>query len=105
MSPNPHILLVGGHGKLSLLLTPKLLAQSWTVTSLIRNPAQSEEILNLGKNQPGKINVIIEDLENIKNVDDAARILQDVKPDWIVWSAGKFSIPQQILNKDTKIYT
>ncbi|KAI9849130.1 MAG: hypothetical protein M1837_005360 [Sclerophora amabilis] len=45
-SNTPRILLLGGHGKVALLLTPHLLARSWNVTSVIRDEAQREDILN-----------------------------------------------------------
>ncbi|CZT08684.1 uncharacterized protein RAG0_13704 [Rhynchosporium agropyri] len=87
---NPRILLLGGHGKVSLLLTPKLLSRSWDVISLIRNPAQKAAILDLGKKGelPGKIEVLVESLADVKSENDASRILELAKPDWVVWSAG-----------------
>ncbi|TVY67499.1 UPF0659 protein, partial [Lachnellula suecica] len=84
----PHILLLGGHGKVSQLLTPKLLSRSWTVTSLIRSPSQRSTIEALGANQPGKLNIHIASLQDIKSQSDAQKILDEVKPTWVVWSAG-----------------
>lgn len=55
---------------------------------MIRNPDQKAEILEAGKNGPGKIDVLIESLEDVKSDGDAKRILDLVKPDWVVWSAG-----------------
>lgn len=69
-------------------MTPKLVARSWNVTSMIRNPDQKAEILEAGKNGPGKIDVLVESLEEVKSDGDAKRILDLVKPDWVVWSAG-----------------
>jgi nucleoside-diphosphate-sugar epimerase len=88
MPPSPRILLLGGHGKVSLLMTPKLVARSWNVVSMIRNPDQRDEILEAGRGGPGKIEVLIESLEDVKSDGDAKRILDLVKPDWVVWSAG-----------------
>ncbi|KAH7360863.1 hypothetical protein BKA65DRAFT_494156 [Rhexocercosporidium sp. MPI-PUGE-AT-0058] len=85
---NPRILLLGGHGKVSLLLTPKLVSRSWDVVSVIRNPDQKNAILEAGKKGPGKIEVLIESLEDVKSVEDANAILEKAKPDWVVWSAG-----------------
>ena len=85
---NPRILLLGGHGKVSLLLTPKLVSRSWDVISVIRDPDQKNEILEAGKKGPGKIEVLIESLEDVKSVGDASAILEKAKPDWVVWSAG-----------------
>lgn len=76
---------------MSLLMTPKILARSWNLTSLIRDPAQKAEILELGKDQPGKLDVVVESLE-VKGVEDAGRILDNTKPDWVVWSAGMFDL-------------
>ncbi|KAH9216558.1 hypothetical protein DL95DRAFT_387556 [Leptodontidium sp. 2 PMI_412] len=85
---NPRILLLGGHGKVSLLLTPKLVSRSWDVVSVIRNPDQKNAILEAGKRGPGKIEVLVESLEDVKSVGDASAILEKTKPDWVVWSAG-----------------
>ena len=62
---NPRILLLGGHGKVSLLLTPKLVSRSWDVISVIRKPEQKNAILEAGKKGPGKIEVLIESLEDL----------------------------------------
>ncbi|KUJ12975.1 NAD(P)-binding protein [Mollisia scopiformis] len=86
--PPKNILLLGGHGKVSLLMTPKLLSRSWNVTSVIRNPDQKSEILSAGKNGPGKISVLIESIEDVKSQADAQKILDKVKPDTVIWSAG-----------------
>ncbi|KAL2074843.1 hypothetical protein VTL71DRAFT_8622 [Oculimacula yallundae] len=85
---NPRILLLGGHGKVSLLLTPKLVARSWDVVSVIRSPEQKNTILEAGKKGPGKIEVLIESLEDVKSEADASKILEKARPDWVVWSAG-----------------
>ena len=85
---SPRVLLIGGHGKISLLLTPKLLARSWAVTSVIRDEAQSKEILATGKGQPGKVNVIIRSLEDVRSEQQAQSVLDESKPDFVVWSAG-----------------
>jgi hypothetical protein len=84
----PHILLLGGHGKISLLMTPKFVSRSWDLTSVIRNQDQKSAILEAGKNGPGKVNVLVESLDEVKSEGDAKRILDHVKPDWVVWSAG-----------------
>jgi hypothetical protein len=89
MSPNPHVLLLGGHGKVSLLLTPLLLSRSWRVTSVVRDPAQKAAILEAGKNGPGKVDVLVESLEEVKSDGDAASVLEKTKPDYVVWSAGR----------------
>ncbi|PBP15735.1 NAD dependent epimerase/dehydratase family protein [Diplocarpon rosae] len=86
--PNARILLLGGHGKVSLLLTPKLIQRSWDVVSVIRNPEQKTAILEAGKNGPGKIEVLIESLGDVKSEGDAKKILEKARPDWVIWSAG-----------------
>jgi dTDP-4-dehydrorhamnose reductase len=92
----PRILLLGGHGKVSLLLTPKLLSRSWNLTSVIRDPAQTADILEAGKAGPGKVDVLVESIEDVKSEDDAKRILEKVRPDWVVWSAGISSPPPPV---------
>lgn len=86
-----NILLIGGHGKVSQLLTPLLLARSWNVTSVIRSADQKATIENLGRGQPGKLSVLVSSVEDVKSEGDAQKILEQVKPDWVVWSAGKSS--------------
>ena len=83
-----HVLLVGGHGRVSQLLTPLLLQRSWTVTSLIRSKHQAHTIEKLAHNHPGKLNIRIASLDAIKNDADAKAIIDQVKPDYVVFSAG-----------------
>jgi len=73
----------------SLLLQPLLLARKWNITSVIRNPDQEAEILALGKDKPGKIEVLIDSLDDVKDASHAERVLNKVKPDIVVWSAGE----------------
>ena len=84
----PRVLLLGGHGKISLHLTPLLLAKSWNVTSVIRDPKQGDEILRLGEGQKGQVDVLIESLDDVKNIEDAQKVLDHVEPAYVVWSAG-----------------
>lgn len=70
------------------LLTPLLLARSWTVTSMIRSAEQKPKIEHLGQGQPGKLNVLVSSVEDVKSESDAKQILEQVQPDWVVWSAG-----------------
>ncbi|KAH9881909.1 hypothetical protein J1614_001080 [Plenodomus biglobosus] len=83
-----HILLIGGHGKIAQLLTPLLLAKSWNVTSMIRTASQKPTVESLGANQPGKLSVLVHSIADVKSESDAQSILDQVKPDWVVWSAG-----------------
>ncbi|KAK6359312.1 hypothetical protein TWF696_000475 [Orbilia brochopaga] len=85
----PHVLILGGHGKVALRLTPLLLKKAWSVTSVIRNAAHEADIAaSAGSQYPGKLNVLVESLEDVKSTADASRVIASVKPDYIVWSAG-----------------
>jgi nucleoside-diphosphate-sugar epimerase len=86
---SPRVLLIGGHGKVALHMTPLMLARSWHVTSLIRDPSHKDEILKLGEGQKGKVEVLVSSLEDVKSDDDAKKVLEQVKPNYVVWSAGK----------------
>jgi dTDP-4-dehydrorhamnose reductase len=86
-----HILLIGGHGKVAQRLTPLLLAKSWSVTSMIRTAEQKSAIEELGQDQPGKLSVLVSSVADIKIEADAKSILDQVKPDWVVWSAGTYA--------------
>jgi dTDP-4-dehydrorhamnose reductase len=84
-----HVLLLGGHGKIAQLLTPLLLKRSWTVTSVIRTSEQTPAIEKLGAGLPGKLNVLVRSIEDVTSQDKALSILNEVKPDYIAWSAGR----------------
>lgn len=88
------VLLLGGHGKVALQLTPLLLARSWNVTSVIRNAEHENEILALGKGAKGKLNVLLSSLDDVKSDADAKNILDRVSPDYVVWSAGMYNAPK-----------
>ena len=83
-----NILLIGGHGKIAQILTPLLLARSWTVTSVIRSSDQKPTIEKLGQGQPGKLNVLVRSVEDVKSEDDAKGVIDESGADWVVWSAG-----------------
>lgn len=93
-SPSPpRVLLLGGHGKVSLLLTPLLTARSWHVISLIRDPAQTPDILAAAAGAgPGTVETLVENLEDVRSEGDARRVLEAVRPDYVVWSAGELMI-------------
>lgn len=88
---SPRVLLLGGHGKVSLLMTPLLVSRSWHVISVIRDPSQTNEILEAGKKGPGKVEVLVSSLEDVKSQADAKRVLDQAKPDYVVWSAGELN--------------
>lgn len=82
------VLLLGGHGKVALHLTPLLLAKSWNVTSVVRNPDHESEIVKLGENKSGKVSVLVDSLDDVDSVDRAKSVLDKVDPDIVVWAAG-----------------
>ncbi|KAG5975242.1 hypothetical protein E4U55_007787 [Claviceps digitariae] len=88
MPPSHHVLLIGGHGKVAQLLTPLLLKRSWTVTSMIRTHDQAPTVEQLGKDLPGKLRVLVSSVAEVSTPERAAAILEDVKPDFVAWSAG-----------------
>lgn len=83
-----HVLLIGGHGKIAQLLTPLLLKRSWTVTSLIRDPSQASDIEKLQQGGKGRLQVLVRSLEEVKKVTQAKAIIDEVNPDYVIWSAG-----------------
>lgn len=83
-----HVLVLGGHGKIAQLLTPILLNKSWNVTSIIRKPEQVQAIQKLAPANGGSLNVLVRSLEDVKDVSAAKSILDEVRPDAVVWSAG-----------------
>ena len=91
MAPH-HVLLLGGHGKVAQYLTPLLLQRSWAVTSIIRDPSQVPAVQKLADkaqgNKPGDLNVLVRSLEDVKSEAQAKAIIDEVQPDYIVWSAG-----------------
>lgn len=79
MTHSHKVLLIGGHGKVALLATPKLIDASLTVTSLFRNPDHTAEIEELGATP------LLRDVTEL-SVEDWAEVMRDV--DTVVWSAG-----------------
>lgn len=86
--PPTRVLLIGGHGKISRLLTPLLLSKQWHLTSLIRSAEQSQTITALGQNHPGQLDTLVHSIEDIKTVSQAQSIIDFTSPTYIVWSAG-----------------
>lgn len=83
------VLLLGGHGKISMHLTPLLLAASYDVTSVVRNAAHESEILALKTpSHAGKLSVLVDSLDDVATAADAQRVIDKVQPSWVVWSAG-----------------
>ncbi|KAF5629452.1 nad dependent epimerase dehydratase family [Fusarium sp. NRRL 52700] len=88
MASNRHVLVLGGNGKISRLLTVILLKKSWTVTSLIRNPDQIDDLKKISEGLPGDHKILVHDLIKVDSQEKAAAILDEVKPDSVVFSAG-----------------
>ncbi len=87
-----HILILGGHGKIAQLLTPLLLQRDWAVTSVIRSEAQVPAIRALAPTESAgaRLNVLVRSLEDVRRDDQAQALLDEVKPDSVVWSAGNY---------------
>ncbi|ROT36389.1 NAD dependent epimerase/dehydratase [Sodiomyces alkalinus F11] len=84
-----HVLILGGHGKVSQLITPILLRNSWTVTSVIRSADQVPTIEKLSAGvSAGKLNVLVRSIEDVKEQAQAQAVLDEIKPDTVFWSAG-----------------
>jgi len=73
------ILIIGGHGKVALLLAPLLVARGDDVTSVIRNPEHA------GAVSAGGATPVVADVESL---DVSAMEAVFVGHDAIVWSAG-----------------
>jgi hypothetical protein len=55
---------------------------------MIRTSSQTPTIESLGANQPGKLSVLVSSVSDIKSESDAQKIIDQVKPSWVIWSAG-----------------
>lgn len=73
------ILIIGGHGKVALLLAPLLVARGDDVTSVIRNPAHSADVAATGAAP------VVADVESL-SPDELDSLLTG--HDAVVWSAG-----------------
>lgn len=73
------ILLIGGHGKVALLLEPLLAARGDHVTAVIRNAAHEAEVAATGATP------VVVDIEKL-DTDQIANLLSG--NDAVVWSAG-----------------
>lgn len=76
----PHdVLLIGGHGKIALLLAPLLIARGVTVTSVIRNPDHGQDVEATGATP------VVADVETL-SADELAELIAGHGS--VVWSAG-----------------
>ncbi|KAI4207847.1 MAG: hypothetical protein LQ346_000350 [Caloplaca aetnensis] len=69
-------------------MTPLLLANSWRVTSVIRDESQKDEVLSAAKEHPELIDVLVSSLEDVKTQADAKKIIDQSRASCVVWSAG-----------------
>ncbi len=73
------VLIIGGHGKVALRLAPILQARGDTVTSIIRNPDQADDVAATGATP------LVFDIESA-SLEAIADVLRG--RDAVVWSAG-----------------
>src|SRR5690606_8308075 len=74
-----NVTIIGGHGKVALLLAPLLTERGDTVTSVFRNPDHTAEVAQTGAN------TVVADVEQL-SVEELAELLRG--SDAVVWSAG-----------------
>lgn len=85
----PRILLLGGHGKVALFMTPRILHRSWELTSVIRNPDHEADIkAAAGSEHTDKLHVLVSSLDDITSEQAAQKVIDEAKPDYVIWSAG-----------------
>jgi uncharacterized protein YbjT (DUF2867 family) len=79
MSTHLKVTVVGGHGKVALLLAPLLRSRGHDVTSIVRNPEHAADVEQAGAT------AVVADAERL-GVEDIAELLRG--QDTVVWSAG-----------------
>ncbi|TGO40086.1 hypothetical protein BHYA_0042g00170 [Botrytis hyacinthi] len=87
---SPRVLIFGGNGGIGRLIAESMLLKSWHVNSVIRDKRQEVDILQLGLKGDLRADVLVVDLARMKD-EDASKILKEVKPNYIVFAAGKES--------------
>jgi hypothetical protein len=65
-----------------------MVAKSWDVVSVIRDPAQKTQILRLGDGQKGKVEVLVQDLEKLEGVRGAQDLIDQARPGMVIYVAG-----------------
>jgi uncharacterized protein YbjT (DUF2867 family) len=75
------VIVIGGHGKVALLLHPLLAARGDESLGIVRDPAQADDVRATG-GVP-----VVADVESL-DVDGLAELFLDEVADAIVWSAG-----------------
>ncbi|AXE37977.1 NAD(P)H-binding protein [Acidipropionibacterium virtanenii] len=71
--------IIGGHGKVALLLEPILIAAGYEVDAVIRDSRQAADVEGTGANP------VVQDIQRL-STDNLAELLRD--SDAVVWSAG-----------------
>ena len=74
-----NVMILGGHGKVALLASPKLVEAGHTVTSVFRNPDHVAEVEATGAK------AVVQDIEQL-DVAGFEKLFAD--QDVIIWSAG-----------------
>ena len=75
------VLLIGGNGLLARTVTKRFSSKGITVHSVIRNQNQVSELKALGASP------IVQSVEE-SSISDFVRLLKDVRPSVVIWSAG-----------------
>lgn len=89
MASRPQVLLLGGHGKVAQHFTRILLAKSYPLVSVVRNPDHRTEIESLASgDQQKSLSVLVSSVEDIKSPTDASDLLARTRPSIVIWSAG-----------------
>ncbi|WP_347348900.1 NAD(P)H-binding protein [Nigerium sp.] len=76
-----NVTIIGGHGKVALLLAPLLKKAGHEVSSWIRNPEHVADVEATGAE------AVVADIETMSAA-DMAELLKDTGTDVVVWSAG-----------------
>ncbi|MFS0733233.1 SDR family oxidoreductase [Microbacterium sp. 1P10UB] len=76
---SPRTLIIGGHGKVALLLEPLLVERGETVTAVIRNPEHRADVEKTGAQ------AVVADVESL-DLEQLTNLLSG--NDAVVWSAG-----------------
>lgn len=88
----PRILLFGG-GDTSTCLPViwQLLNRGTTyhVTSVVRSPFQRKPIMAAAQNQPGRCEILVNNLKKIDSDKKARQFVSQARPDWVVWVSRK----------------
>ena len=88
MSTVPRVLLLGGHGKVALHMTPLLLSQGYQLTSVVRNVDHKSEIEARAGKHSENLSILVSSVEDIRSAQDAGDLLARTKPSIVIWAAG-----------------